>query len=111
MALSDRAIAAMSRAMDAAGEPIVIRTFSGTTPTETSARARVFEYTPQDLIAGNGIVQGDQKLIVEAAGITTAPKKDDKILFRGKSTTVQAVDSNTRRIAGALIAYEIRVRG
>jgi hypothetical protein len=112
MALYDRAKAATRRALTLAGETVTLRTFSGGTATNTTGIAvRILDYTPQELMTGKGLVQGDQKLIVMAEDVAVAPKKNDMAIFRGVATTIQAVDNNTRRIAGTLIAYEIQVRG
>lgn len=78
--------------------------------------ARVTGYKPDELVAG--IKQGDLRLVllaedVEASGFPLPLKQGaaDRVVVRGRMTTPQAIDDNTRRVGGVLIAYEIQVRG
>jgi hypothetical protein len=116
----DAARASYRRALDQAGETILIRRYTGagTSRPQSSwpVRARVVAYEPKELVGG--IVQGDRKLIVlqedlVAAGfpgrIETGPNW--KAVVRGVELQIKAADDNTRRIAGELIAYEIRAGG
>jgi hypothetical protein len=98
------------------GENVVIRTYaSGSdTYTDKTVRARVTEFSPDQLVGP--IVQGDRKLIVlaedvQGTGITLALTTTCKVLVRGKELQVKAIDDNTRRVAGDLIAYELVVGG
>jgi hypothetical protein len=81
---------------------------------DTPVLARVVGYQPNELV---GLIkQGDQKLIVFAQDLTDAefeePIRDsDKAIVRGNELSIQAVDGNTRRVGGTLIAYELQVRG
>ena len=77
-------------------------------------RARVVEFSPDQLVGP--IVQGDRKLImlaadVESTGVTLALTQNCKMLVRGKELQVKAIDDNTRRVQGDLIAYELVVGG
>lgn len=97
------------------GEDVIVRRFTGSgTPrpkTDTTTRARVTGYQPNELIGS--IVQGDRKIIAlvdTLSGIlpiTTA----DKLVVRGKELAIKGVDDSTRRIGGTLIALEIQVGG
>jgi hypothetical protein len=64
---------------------------------------------------GGGIIQGDRKLIALAedfeAANWPAPQRGDIVMIGGKQVSVEAVDSDTRKIAGVIIAYEIQARG
>ena len=78
--------------------------------------ARVTGYGPQELVGG--IQQGDLRVVLLADDVAASgfplplvQAGADRIVVRGRATTPQAVDDNTRRVAGVLIAYEIRVRG
>lgn len=107
------------KAIAAVGETVTIRRYSGLPPSRTAVnktvRARVVGFAPDELIGG--IVQGDRKLIVLAEDIGSpitlpiVPGANDKVVVRGREMTVKAVDDNTRRIAGELIALEITVGG
>ncbi len=100
------------------GESVTVRRYIGLgaarVPTDAVVVARVIDYMPEQLV---GAVQhGDRNLIVLAedliaSGWPVPPAKNDKIVVRGRELNVEAVDDNTRRIGGVLIAYEIRVRG
>ena len=98
------------------GETVYLRRFAGTgTPrpkTDTALVARVMGYEPSELVGP--IVQGDRKLIVLANAALTGVlpvTTIDKIVIRGKEVAIKAVDDNTRRVAGTLIALEIQVGG
>lgn len=106
------------RAMDAVGEVVAFRRYTGAGANrprfDADIRARVMDYTPDELIGT--IVQGDRKLIVLAEDMIAAQvpldmRKGDKIVVRGKELNIEAVDDNTRRVQGVLIAYELQVRG
>jgi hypothetical protein len=106
------------RAMDVAGETILIRRYTGTGTSrprfDASVRARVVDFEPHELVGA--IVQGDRKLIVLAEDMIAAQipldlRKGDKAVVRGRELNIEAADDSTRRIAGVLIAYELQVRG
>lgn len=78
--------------------------------------ARVTGYRPDELVAG--IQQGDLRVLLLADDVAASgfplPLQQagaDRIVLRGRAATPQAIDDSTRRVAGVLIAYEIRVRG
>lgn len=105
-------------AMDVAGETVVFRRYTGAGANrprfDTDVRARVVDYMPDELVGT--IQQGDRKLIVLADDLIGAQvpldlRKGDKIVVRGKELNIEAVDDNTRRVQGVLIAYELQVRG
>ena len=107
------------------GEDIVIRRYTGTgTPrpkVEATIRARVMGYEPKELVGS--IVQGDRKIIALVDPSAAVPAgmvalsallpltTNDKAVVRGKELAIKAVDDNTRRIAGTLIALEIQAAG
>lgn len=108
----------MHRGMIAAwGEAITLRRLNSSGPaTEVNnVRARVAGYEPEE-VTGN-IQQGDRRVIVLAEDIGSFPvpfreRSTDRVVdASGREMTIQAVDDQTRRIAGVLIAYEIRARG
>lgn len=110
--------AAYARALASAGETVVFRRYSGTGESRThtdspSIPCRVMGYSPEELV-GN-VQQGDRKVIIIASAslspFTGPIKKGDKAVVRGKELNIEAVDDNTRRLAGTLIAYECQVRG
>jgi len=108
--------AAYLDAISEVGENVVIRTYVGITETysDVTVRARVVEFSPDQLVGA--IVQGDRKLImlaadVENTGVTLAATQNCKVLVRGKELQVKAIDDNTRRVGGVLMAYELTVGG
>lgn len=109
---------AYSEAMDAAGETIAIRRFTGTgvtrTHVDTNVRARVTGYAERELVGT--INQGDRKIIMlvddlVAAGFAVPVTPQDKVMLRGTMISIVSVDDSTRRLQGVLIAYEIQARG
>lgn len=113
-----RVKAAYKRSLTRVGQTISVRRYSGTGPArakvDTPAKARVTGYDPEELIGT--IVQGDRKVIVLVEdlienGFTLPVTTNDKLVVDGKELAIQAVDGNTRKVAGVLIAYEIQARG
>ena len=103
-------------AISTVGENVIIRTYDvgADTFTDKTVRARVVDFTPDQLVGP--LVQGDRKLImlaedVVATGVTLALTSNCKVLVRGKELQVKAIDDNTRRVQGDLIAYELVVGG
>ncbi|MGE0290328.1 MAG: hypothetical protein AB7I42_24910 [Bradyrhizobium sp.] len=104
--------------MDRVGEVVLIRRYTGSGQNrphfDAEVRARVMGYEPTELVGG--VIQGDRKLIVLAEDMIAAQvpldlRKGDKAVIRGKECNIEAADDNKRRVAGALIAYELQVRG
>jgi hypothetical protein len=104
--------------MDAVGETIVIRRYTGTgvgrVPADTDVRARVTGYDERELVGT--IQQGDRKIIVLVEDLTNSGfavpvTPNDKVVLRGTMISIVTVDDSTRRIQGELVAYEIQARG
>lgn len=97
------------------GEDIAIRRFTGSgTPrpyTDTTTRARVMGYKPDQLIGP--IVQGDRKVIASVSTLTgiLPVTTNDKVVVGGRQLSIKAVDDNTRRIGGTLVGLELTVSG
>src|SRR5262245_1224085 len=107
-----------SENMDAAGETISVRRFTGSgvgrTHVDTDVRARVTGYQERELVGT--IQQGDRKIIMLvddliAAGFAVPVTANDKIVLRGTMISIVSVDDSTRRLQGVLIAYELQARG
>lgn len=104
------------RQIIAHGETITLRRNnpSPNPPTDADVSARVSGFDPEELTGT--IQQGDRRVIVlaedvEAAGWPAPPKRNDKVILRGRTLNVETVDDSTRRIGGTLIAYDLVVRG
>ena len=97
------------------GETVYVRRYSGTPPSLTAADtatvARVMDYQPSEIIGP--ITQGDRKVIALVDTLTgVLPLTvNDALVVRGKELAIVAVNDNTRRIGGTLIALELQVRG
>lgn len=102
-------------AMERVGENVSIRRFAGApasrTHVDTTVRARVVGYQPNEMIGD--VVQGDRKVICLIDTLTSLLPitTNDKLVIRGNEVKIKAVDDNTRRIDGTLIALEIQVAG
>lgn len=102
------------RMIAALGETVTFRRI-GTPNVDKDIRCRVTGYQPDQVVGA--IQQGDRRLValaedVEGSGFPTPIRERfDKVILRGHETTIQAVDDSTRRVAGTLIAYELRIRG
>jgi hypothetical protein len=100
-------------------EVVLFRRYTGTgalrTATDYPVRARVLGYQPDELTGG--IVQGERRVIALAEDILNTgfvlplTETADKIVIRGRELAVKAVDDNTRRVGGELIAFDIRCGG
>lgn len=112
---ADEAIASHKAFIGVVGETVSVRRYTGTGPTrtyaDTTALARVTGFQPKDLVGS--IVQGDRKVIMlvdtlsSVLPLTTA----DSVIIRGREVKIKAIDDNTRRIGGTLIALELQVAG
>ena len=101
------------------GEEIRLRRYTGTGPDrpwfDATVRARVMGYEPRELI--NDIKQGDMRVIMLAEDLEAAQvpfptiSEDLRVFVRDRPCAVLAIDDNTRRFQGTLIAIEMRVRG
>lgn len=100
-------VAMYRRTFNNVGEPVTLR--RGTT--DISVLARVTGHNNQELELG--VVQSDCMVLVLAEDVTFAPplKRGDKVVVRGRVLTIEDVDDNTRRVAGVLVAYQLRARG
>lgn len=109
------AIAQHKAAITQVGETVYVRRFTGTgTPrshTDTATHARVMGYQPSQLIGP--IVQGDRRVIalVDTLSSVLPVTTNDRLVVRGKECVIKAVDDNTRRIGGTLVALELQVAG
>lgn len=109
--------ASYRKAVDAVGEDVKIRRYSGLggarTYVEKTVKARVVGFAGAELVPG--ITQGERRLIVVAedigSPITLPLTKDDLVVVRGAEMKIADPDDSTRRIGGELIAYELRVLG
>lgn len=102
-------------------ETVAIRVYTGVGASRPRfdyepIRARAVDFAPEDLVGG--IVQGDRNLIVLAEDVLSAGvplplavSANTKIVIRGRELAIKAIDDNTRRLGGELIAYEIKVGG
>lgn len=110
------ALALHQRMINAHGESITIKRYSGTgagraVAAQASPKARVMGYQPAEL--AGAILQGDRKVIVLVDDLAAMLplRTTDVVEIRGLATAIQAIDDSTRRVAGTLIALELRVRG
>lgn len=68
-------------------------------------------YSPDQIVGS--VTQGDQKVILLTASIVSLLPltTSDKIVVRGRELAIKAIDDNTRRVGGTLIALEIQAAG
>lgn len=110
--------AAYRRMMGQRGETVIMRRYTGSDYPRTATDAAVTAVVAandQAQLAGS-LQQGERRLIVLAEDLAAAswpepPRKNDKVVVRGKELNIEAVDDNSRRIAGQLLAYELVVVG
>lgn len=113
------------RQITAHGGFVTLRRGAGGPGAEVTFIARCTGYSPQEMTGD--LQQGDVKVVflaedleaaiaagdwpALAAGGAIKAKSVDAVWQDGRKMTVQAVDDQTRRVAGVLIAYELRVQG
>lgn len=111
----EQAISALDRALDAAGEDIVLRRTTGTKPAipfDVGVRASVRDYQPAELVGG--VVQGDSRVIVSPTEMKRRqwcwpPRVNDKAVIQGKVRNVTA--ATPIYVNGELVRIELSVRG
>lgn len=105
---ADEELASHRAMINEIGEDIIIRRIGAP---DVTARARVMGYQPKELVGP--IVQGDVKIIalVDTIGSRLPLTVNDAVVVRGNQRRIKAVDDNTRRIDGTLIALEIVAGG
>ncbi len=101
------ALASYQRIMSRVGETIYVK--RGLTSTATTARVMNYDHEP---LVGP-ITQGDRKVIalVDTLSSLLPLTVNDKLVVRGKTLAIKAIDDNTRRVGGTLIALEIQACG
>lgn len=93
---ADRLKSIYSRVIDTFGEPATLRRPGEVTNVDISVSAIVRGVRPEELVGG--IQQGDKRIILDnseiSGGLWPAPiVRGDKIIFRGKTYTIQSVDT------------------
>lgn len=117
---TDEIRASYRRAFADVGETVTLKRLGGSLEAQVLARPVGFE--PQEIAAG--VDQGERKLLVLAEDVEAAVTagtwaaaggdlivKNDRITMRGRMLVVQRSDDSTRRVAGVLMAYEVRAMG
>lgn len=123
-------VAALDEALAAAGEDIILQRLTlgpggVQIPFSVTCRAAVRGYTPEELIAGSGIVQKDRKIIFSPTEITQAqwpgplpvgadvdkriPRVGDRVIRNGLPMIVQAAEGIY--VQGELVRLEMQARG
>lgn len=111
----EETLRATTSAIEAVGETISVRRWSGLgssrTKTEIATKGRMMAYSPDQIVGS--VTQGDQKVILLTASIVSLLPltTSDKIVVRGRELAIKAIDDNTRRVGGTLIALEIQAAG
>ncbi len=119
-------LAALDRALARAGETVILRRTTGTTPQvsfDVECKAMVRGYRPEELVGG--ITQTDSLVILSPTSIERAqwpgaqspsafgdvrvPKKGDKVVIQGRTRNVEAV--GPIYVRGELVRIELRVLG
>lgn len=109
------AIAALDEALRIAGVDAVLRRVSGTAQTVTNTcnlRVNVRQFKPVELVGE--VKQGDRQVILSPTEMTAQsfpapPRRNDKLLLRGKQYNIEAVDPI--EMANVLVRVELIVRG
>ncbi|GAN49708.1 hypothetical protein ACXR8U_13765 [Methylobacterium radiotolerans] len=102
--------------MDGRGEMITLRRLGQGAPIDAQVRAIVTGFQPDEL--ASGVIQGNRRVFLFAPDVAAAafpvPIKNgstDRLVIRGRTLTVEAVDDSTHRVGGELLAYDIQASG
>lgn len=118
--LAQRTIDAYRRALNYVGQPlrISVRRYTGTgaarTYHDTPIRARAIGLQDRELT--NAMLEGALHIIALAtdlsdAGFALPLRHTDKLVIAGQECAITDLDSDTRRVNGTLIAYDLKVKG
>ena len=116
--LPERASASYARALAAQfgpGETVTLRRASGTGAGDYAARAWVTNTSASDVVGS--VQQLRRKAIILADSVagsgfpTPFLPKQDRLVWNGKVLAIMSVDDGSRRIQGALMAYEVELAG
>ena len=100
------------------GQPVTLRRITGTAPSQTTTdvacTAIVRGFDPATLSPAAGLQQGDRHVTITNHEIAAAawpgpPRKGDRVLIGGATTTVQSVE--TRQHRAAIDRHILVVRG
>lgn len=109
----DAAIAALDKAVQIAGQDIILRRTTGTALIKfdsPTTRARVVDYRPDELVGE--VQQGDRKAILSPtmlANWPAPPTKGDRVVVDGAVWAVMNV--NPLSIGNRLVRIEMQIRG
>lgn len=115
MSLAQRIKQIYTKQIGIVGETVYIRRYTGLAPSrtfvDTETKARITDYEPDNLVGQ--ITQGTRRVIALVDGLSAIMPvtTSDKLYARGREVAIEAVDDNTRRVGGTLIALELRVKG
>ena len=104
-------------AIDEVGEDVVIRTYvaGSETYSDSTVRARVVEFSARSTgrpdRAGRPQADHARRRCRERRRDAGRRHRTARCVVRGKELQIKAVDDNTRRVAGVLMAYELTVGG
>ena len=122
----DSALSSYRRCLKSVWEMVVLRRYVGTgegrSKTDASALARVNDIPVagaygevREELAGSMPQQGYTVIVLAQDLVDAAwpvpPKRNDKVIVRGKEMNVESVGSNNRRIGGSIVAWDLTVRG
>lgn len=116
--LPDRAQASYERALAGQfgpGQTVTLRRLSGTGAGDYSVYAWVTDMQPSDVVGS--VQQLKRKAIVLASVVASSGfptpilPKQDRLVWNGKTLVILAVDDGSRRLQGALMAYELELSG
>lgn len=100
---------------EACQHSIIVRRYSGSPriPTDVDVAGNAQLYAAEKL--GNGVVQGDTRVIVLVEDIEDSPislplTTNDKVVVDGRELAI-LVPGTRKALDGTLIAYELQVRG
>jgi hypothetical protein len=101
------AIATLDRHLQLKGEDVLLRRTVGANTADVTCRAKVSGYSPQEIVSGTGLMQGDSQVILSPTQIIAAgwpggaanqvvgdsriPKTGDFVIISGRRRTVKAV--------------------
>lgn len=116
--LAERVASSYRRALQAQmgpGEELQLQRGVGADAQPFPVNGWVTGYNPSDVVGA--VQQGKRHAIVLASDVEASGfpvpilPKQDRLVWGGKTVVITAVDDATRRVQGALVAYELELAG
>jgi hypothetical protein len=108
------ALSALDRSLRATGQPVTLRRYAGTPPSQTTtdmALTGLYRVTGESLAAGGSLpVQHDATVVVSPTQLgSVVPRVGDKVVVASRERAV--VEVRPFQMQGVIVRYELGLKG